>query len=179
MDWKAKNAESDVVAKLQNDSNNKAGNIIPMLFLVDESLSYKDVIPDGQDEAVATKVIEKQAADFGVILAEADVSVVEKELAQVAPLLAKSKTDNARAILKKVKPLTIKSPKAGFAKSYSEAVSAFNQQIIAECTTLLKPMASMSADERLKKVTPLLKKYKDLLSDVTTAAITTAAGKPQ
>ncbi len=177
VDWMAKGDGVAAINKLRDASNDKAGNMIPMLFLVDSTLAYKDVIPYKQDEAVTSKALQKQVEEFGVVLPANDVATIERELLRVAPFLAEGKTDNARTTLKKIKPLATQSPKAGFAKSYATAEAAFNQHVIATCEALLKTMAGKSVDERTQKVTAILRKYKDLLSAATNAAVTELAKK--
>lgn len=179
VDWKAKNDGIAAINRLRDASNDKAGNMIPMLFLVDDALAYKDVIPYKQDEAVTSKALLKQVEEYGVVLPASDVATIEREILRVAPFLAEGKTDNARTALKKIKPLAAQSPKAGFAKSYATAETAFNQHVIATCEALLKTMLGKSVDERTQKVTTILRKYKDLLSDATNTAVTELAKKTE
>lgn len=177
VDWKSKGEEIKAVSRLRRESKDKAGTMIPMLFLVDDQAAYQDVLPYNIDDGVVKKALQHEVEEFGVVLPVIEVQAINKELAKVALLLADGKTDNARTILKKVKPIAAKANKAGFAKTYADAESAFNQHIIAECDVLLKSLVGKPAEERLKKVTPLLRKHKDLLSEATAQTITAAANK--
>jgi hypothetical protein len=175
VDWKSNGAEFKAVQQLRQKSNDKAGSMIPMMFLVDADTAYKDVLPYNLDGAIVNKSLQKEVNDVGLILPVADVHAIDKELTKVSPLLVEGKTDSARTILKKVKSIAAKAPKAGFAKTYAEAESAFNVRVLADCEELLKPLSEKSAEERVKKINPILLKYKDLLSEATNKAITEAA----
>ena len=76
VDWKSKSPEFSAVARLRRESKDKAGNMIPMLFLVDQEIIYRDVLPYNLADNLATKALQREVSDFGVVLPVAEAEMI-------------------------------------------------------------------------------------------------------